>query len=358
MVTITNGVLASNTVNLSGLNDGTITTVLHLKGDAAGNLFTNVVTKATLDQDIAEQAALSVTVNGGVPIGAAKAGAVPFTVAGVEKDDNGTVSFSDGSHAPVVVNIVNGVPAVSTVNLSGFNDGTITATLHLNNDTAGNSFTDVVATAVLDQDKVVERPSLSTPSALTVAAGGSIPLGIVISGVDSDDVLSVQIEGVPSFESVTAAGTTPVITKQGATYTYTFNALPSSDWNNGLILSSSYAESGQPTNVLTVVLSNTAAGESTTAPAGNITVTDPPVGNPAQMLAAQPVTPAGDIDLEADEGPGTSDGTSRPMKIKLTSGFADFTLTGAASAAAAWKKEFVTGLAGKANGVGSIRVVL
>ena len=70
---------------------------------------------------------------------------MPFTVAGIESDDNGTVSFSDGSHAPVVVNIVNGVPAASTVNLSGFNDGTVTATLHLNNDAAGNSFTNVVA---------------------------------------------------------------------------------------------------------------------------------------------------------------------------------------------------------------------
>ena len=76
---------------------------------------------------------------------------MPFTVAGIESDDNGTVSFSDGSHAPVVVNIVNGVPAASTVNVSGLNDGAITATLHLNNDAAGNSFTNVVATATPTQ---------------------------------------------------------------------------------------------------------------------------------------------------------------------------------------------------------------
>ena len=77
----------------------------------------------TIDQDSVEQAALKLTVNGGTPISAAKAGAVPFTIAGLESDDNGSVSFSDGSHAPVVVTIVNGVPAASTVNLSGLNDG-------------------------------------------------------------------------------------------------------------------------------------------------------------------------------------------------------------------------------------------
>ena len=65
---------------------------------------------------------------------------MPFTVGGLESDDNGSVSFSDGSHAPVAVTITNGVPAATTVNLSGLNDGAITATLHLNNDAAGNSF--------------------------------------------------------------------------------------------------------------------------------------------------------------------------------------------------------------------------
>jgi hypothetical protein len=82
-----------------------------------------------LDQDKGEQAALKLTVNGGNPIGAAIASAVPFTPSGFEADDNGTVSFSDGTHAPVVVNITNGVLSATTANLSGFNDGTITATL-------------------------------------------------------------------------------------------------------------------------------------------------------------------------------------------------------------------------------------
>jgi hypothetical protein len=117
---------------------------------------------------------------------------------------------------------------------------------------------------------------LTAPSSLTVAAGGSAPLGIVLTAVDSDDTLSVSISGVPGFESVTAAGATPTITKHGTTFTYTFNALPSADWNNGLILHSTYPGKGHPTNPLTVTASNTTAGESSTAPARTISVTDPP----------------------------------------------------------------------------------
>jgi hypothetical protein len=231
-----------------------------------------------LDQDTGEQAALSLTVNSSQPIGAATAGAVPFTIAGIESDDNGTVSFSDGSHAAVVVNIVNGAPAASTVNLSGLNDGTITATLHVNNDAAGNSFTNVITAATLDTDRLAETPTLTAPSSLTVAARGSAPLGIVLTAVDSDDTLSVSISGVPGFESVTAAGATPTITKHGniVTYTDTISALPSADWNNGLIIHSNFAGQGHPKNPLTVTASNTTAGESSALAQTTISVTDPP----------------------------------------------------------------------------------
>jgi hypothetical protein len=249
------------------LADGPITASM-LVTDTANNTFSATSSNsAMLDQDKGEQAALKLTINGGNPVNAAVASAVQFTVAGVEGDDNGSVSFSDGSHAPVTVNIVNGVQ-------SGLNDGPITATLHLKNDAAGNSFTDVVTTATLDQDKVAETPTLTMPSALNVLAGGFAPLGIVL-GADSDDTLKVVISGVPSFESITAAGVTPTITHQGRLSTYTFNALPMTDWNNGLILHSTYAGKGHPTNVLTVTVSNTTQGETSTAKAKKIKVTDP-----------------------------------------------------------------------------------
>src|SRR5262249_31478337 len=111
------------------------------------------------------------------------------------------------------------------------------------------------------------------------AAGGSIPLGVVITASDSDDVLSVKISGVPGFESISAASVSPTVTKQGDTYTYKFSALPASDWDKGLILHLTYPGKGHPTNPLTVTVSNTTTGESSTAPAKTISVTDPPTGS-------------------------------------------------------------------------------
>jgi hypothetical protein len=264
---------------VSGLSDGESVTAVAIATDPAGNTASSPVYAFTVDTDAGEQTARKLTVNGGMLIGAATAGATPFTVQGIESDDNGTVSFSDGTHTPVVVNIVNGVLSATTANLGGLNDGTIKATLHLNNDAAGNSFTDLVTTATLDQDKIAETPTVTAPTARMVAAGGSIPLGIMINPGDSDDTISVKISGVPSFESVTAAGVTPTVTKQESTFTYTFNALPASDWNNGLILHSTYPGKGQPTNPLTVTVSNTTTGESSTAAPKTIKVTDPPASN-------------------------------------------------------------------------------
>jgi hypothetical protein len=130
-----------------------------------------------------------------------------------------------------------------------------------------------------------ETPTLNVPRALTVVAGKSVPLGVVVTGIDSDDVLSIKISGVPSFESISASGVTPIVTgQQGGLSTYTFNALPVTDWNNGLILHSTYAGTGTPTNSLTVTVSN--AEDSSTAPAKTIKVTDPPAGNDGSGLRA------------------------------------------------------------------------
>jgi hypothetical protein len=133
------------TADLSKLADGAITAAIMVT-DLAGNTFKAVSSNtATLDQDLGEQAALKLTVSpSSSPINAATAIKVPFTVSGLESDDGGTITFGDGNPADnVVVQIVNGVPQATSVNLSGMLDGTITSTLALNNDTAGNTFTPV-----------------------------------------------------------------------------------------------------------------------------------------------------------------------------------------------------------------------
>jgi hypothetical protein len=98
VITITNGVPSATTVNLTGMNDGTITSTLALNKDAAGNSFTPVTGNAvTLDRDSGEQTALSVTVNGGsATVLTANAGTVAVSIAALQSDDNGTLTFSDG----------------------------------------------------------------------------------------------------------------------------------------------------------------------------------------------------------------------------------------------------------------------
>ena len=71
-----------------------------------------------------------------------------------------------------------------------------------------------IAVTVPSGSETAEIPILTAPSSLTVTAGGSAPLGIVLKAADSDDTFSVSISGVPAFESVTAAGATPVVSMQ------------------------------------------------------------------------------------------------------------------------------------------------
>jgi probable HAF family extracellular repeat protein len=142
--------------------------------------------------------------------------------------------------------------------------------------------------ATPDTDTTAEPPGVTAPSSLPVPAGGSTSMGIVLKPVDSDDTISVSISGVPDFEQVTAAGATPTVTHQngkgGGSSTYTFNALPSADWNNGLILHSSFSGKGRPVNSLTVTASNSTTGETATSAPKTIAVTDPPATSRQQNL--------------------------------------------------------------------------
>jgi hypothetical protein len=94
-----------------------------------------------LDQDTAQQAALHLTINGNstTPIGAAGAATVSFTATGLDPEDTGTVAFTDGNGKTVQVD-VNGAQTSYTANLTSLADGTITSSLSVNTDPAGNTF--------------------------------------------------------------------------------------------------------------------------------------------------------------------------------------------------------------------------
>jgi probable HAF family extracellular repeat protein len=129
-----------------------------------------------------------------------------------------------------------------------------------------------------DLDNGPEAPTLTiTNHAVSVTAGGSVSLPISATAVDSDDKLSVTISGVPSFEKIKApSGDVVTSQKKGTTYTYTIAAGNVGQGISGLVLSSSYKGKGHPVSSLTVTSTNSTTGESASAPAQTITVTDPP----------------------------------------------------------------------------------
>ena len=112
-----------------------------------------------------------------------KAASEQFTVAGLEFDDNGAITFSDGSSHNVVVNIVNGAPVSTSVNLSGMTDGLVTALLSVS-DAAGNTFS-AHASAQLEQSL-----GKSVTVTFTDANIGRVKAAseqFTVSGLGSDD---------------------------------------------------------------------------------------------------------------------------------------------------------------------------
>jgi T5SS/PEP-CTERM-associated repeat protein len=160
----------------TGSGDGTL--ALSFTGtsvqDLAGNLLKDKATHTgaayTVDPDTGEQAALSLNVTDTL-INAAGAATVHFAVGGLESDDNGTVTFSDGLHQ-VLVNVT-GAQSAYAADLSALNDGSITTLLSLNNDAAGNAFVPVAGNAVVLDRDTQEQNIASINAAGTGIVGGT-----------------------------------------------------------------------------------------------------------------------------------------------------------------------------------------
>ena len=143
---------------------------------------------------------------------------------------------------------------------------------------AANYWVDVVFNG--DPDTTPETPTLAISStSLNVAAGGSVALGITATPVDSDDILSLQIGGLPSYETITA----PLEIRSRASNKDGTLLGPISESSSttgapltGLTLSSSYTGTDHPVATLTVVASNTTSGETANSAPQTIVVTDPP----------------------------------------------------------------------------------
>ena len=123
---------------------------------------------------------MSLAVSSSQPIRAANAGATSFTIADLDTEDAGTVTFTDVNSHTVAVPVTAGSTSY-TANLASLADGTITSSMQVNTDSAGNSFTPVSGNAVmLDQD-TGEHVSL------TVKAGTNNNASYTVAGLDAAD---------------------------------------------------------------------------------------------------------------------------------------------------------------------------
>jgi hypothetical protein len=204
--------VASNgtfSINLSSLADGTIIASLTISDSAGNSQTVSGSDTLTLDQDIGEQTALKLTVTS-TDVGTAGETAVPFTVAGLDPDDTGTVTFSNGKKSVMVTIAAGQVIAGSnntatTVNLSSLPDGTITSLLQLNPDPAGNTFTAVAGPNItLD----TAQPSLTTPTIIGTPQEGQTLTAASNPG-QSDDTLSFAwYSSTDNFTAEIGAGST------------------------------------------------------------------------------------------------------------------------------------------------------
>ncbi|BCD99391.1 hypothetical protein MARGE09_P3593 [Marinagarivorans cellulosilyticus] len=175
-----------SSLDVSGLSDGTLTISVVLT-DTAGNAATAVTNTATLDA--AAPTGHSVSFNDAT-INATEAANQAFTFASAEVGSSYSYSITSSGGGTAVTGsgtIATASDVISSLDISGLNDGTVTVSAVLT-DTAGNAATAVTNTATLDQTAPVAAEvtavttptndntpnvTLSTTEAGTLAIGGS-----------------------------------------------------------------------------------------------------------------------------------------------------------------------------------------
>ena len=118
-------------------------------------------------------------------------------------------------------------------------------------------------------------------------------MGITATPVDSDDVVSITIKGVPSYEKITGGPGETVTTSKGVgnTTTYTITSTTPGAAITDLTLTSTYNGKKSVTNKFTVTTSNTTNGEKATSLSQTVKVTDPPILTTDQTNGAPLTSP-------------------------------------------------------------------
>lgn len=119
---------------------------------------------------------------------------------------------------------------------------------------------------------VATKPSVYVADkTLSVQPGGSVDLGISVSTTDKNDIVSVYIRGLPSYETITS-------NLDGQTFSGKNITLTAAQVEGGLTLHSSYKGSGSPTATLSVTAigKDPVSGAYASSGTQTITVKDPP----------------------------------------------------------------------------------
>ncbi|MEH6949884.1 glycoside hydrolase family 16 protein [Nitrobacter sp. NHB1] len=119
------------------------------------------------------------------------------------------------------------------------------------------------------------KPVLSVADhSLSVDAHGSIDLGLSVKSSDPNDSVSVNIKGLPRYETITS-------NSDGKTFRGNNITLTAAQVDGGLTLHSNYRGSGHPVATLTATATgkDPVTGAVATSAAQTITVTDPPAAS-------------------------------------------------------------------------------
>ncbi|MFC0242598.1 family 16 glycosylhydrolase [Rhodopseudomonas telluris] len=157
---------------------------------------------------------------------------------------------------------------------------------------------------------VVQPPQTSGPTkptlvvadnTLSVNPGGKINLGIDVSTADKNDIVSVNIKGLPRYETITDG--------LGHVHRGSNITLSAAEVESGLTLQSNYRGTGSPTATLSVTATgkDPVTGTSAASAVQTITVVDPPVSaggiqNQDQGFALLSQALAGGFHNKADLG--------------------------------------------------------
>ena len=179
-VTVNVAANGNYSADLSGLADGPISSVLNVTDDAGNTASANgAAIDLDTSADLGAPVALTIT---DTTINNAEKTAVAFTVAGLDGDATGVVTFSDGTNSVTVNVAANGN---YSADLSGLADGPISSVLNVTDD-AGNTASANGAAIDLDTSADLGAPVALTITDTTINNAEKTAVAFTVAGLDGD----------------------------------------------------------------------------------------------------------------------------------------------------------------------------